>query len=179
MRDLIMGLGNMPFALVEKFLASLFNIGYRGDVCLFFHDIDLETLRALRAYGVIVVNGRSFVRSERNLLSSRFLMYLEFLSRQHDRYDRVMLTDIRDVVFQSDPFAGLGDVSIIFAREPVLIRECPINTAWVRDAYGEAVYDNIKDYWASCAGTTVGTTSGILEYLAAMTDEMTFSLAIY
>ncbi len=173
-----MGLGNLPFPMMEKFLASLRAIAFEGDVCLFVHDIDMATVGALRSQGVIVVNGRGFMRSGRHLMCSRFFMYLDFLSRNHGRYDRVMLTDVRDVIFQSDPFGQIDDADIVYACERALIRDCPMNSNWVRQAYGDGVYENIADFLVSCAGTTLGTTDGILNYLAAMTEEMSVSRAL-
>jgi hypothetical protein len=89
-----------------------------------------------------------------------------------------MLTDVRDVIFQSDPFGQVGDAEIVYACERTLIRDCPMNADWVRQAYGDAVYKNVGDYYASCAGTTLGTIDGILGYLSAMTDEMSVSRAL-
>ena len=175
MRDLVMGFGNLAFPLVEPFLASLRDIGFAGDICLFVHDIDVETIEALCSHGVIVEYGRTFLRPARHILCSRFFMYLDFLARHHRRYGRVMLTDIRDVIFQSDPFAHLGDADIVYAHERARIRECQYNAGWVRQAYGEGIYANIAEYYVSCAGTTIGTIDGILGYLAAMTDEMSAS----
>jgi hypothetical protein len=178
MRDLIIGLGNLPFPLMAKFFASLRDIKFAGDVCLFVYDIDLATVGALRSHGVIIENGRAFVRSERYVMCSRFFMYQDFLSRNHGRYDRVMLTDVRDVIFQSDPFANIGDADVVYACERTLIRDCPMNADWVRRAYGDAVYENLGDYLVSCAGTTFGTMEGILGYLSAMIDEMSMSRAV-
>ena len=172
MGDLIIGLGNLRFHDAEPLLASLWHTGYRGEVCLLVYDVDLETVRKYRELGVIVVDGRAFIRPDRNRMNSRFFMILDFLSKHHSRYDRVMLSDIRDVIFQSDPFVSLGAADIIYATENQLIRSCPINGAWVMQGYGHGVYENIRDYYISCAGTTLGKTSAILRYLTLMVDEM-------
>jgi hypothetical protein len=84
-----------------------------------------------------------------------------------------MLTDLRDVVFQADPFAVALPADIVFAQERCRLSDCPVNRAWVVQGYGNAVADNMRDCLISCAGTTFGTVGGMLRYLTAMTSELT------
>ena len=56
-----------------------------------------------------------------NYLCSRFCSYLDFLTRHAGRYAHVMLSDLRDVVFQSDPFAQPLPADIVYAQERRLI----------------------------------------------------------
>jgi hypothetical protein len=48
-------------------------------------------------------------------MEARFLYYLEFL--RHHEYDRVLVTDIRDVLFQSDPFTQLPETGVAVSIE--------------------------------------------------------------
>ncbi len=106
------------------------------------------------------------------LLSRRFFDYLEFLACRDDDYEHVMLTDLRDVVFQADPFAEPLPADIVFAQERSLVGTPDANFGWLWDTYGEAVATNMRDCMVTCAGTTFGTTSGIMRYLHAMTREL-------
>jgi hypothetical protein len=172
---LILGLGNLALSQLEAFLASLQKIGFCGEVGLLIYNMSAADMKAVGAYGVTFIDMNRSLRPTQNAMNSRFLASLEFLSSHHDTYQRVLLTDTRDVVFQSDPFALIGEADVVFASEHAPIRECPVNRAWINHAYGPGVLENIQANDISCAGTTIGTTAGILRYLAAMVCEMTNS----
>lgn len=105
---------------------------------------------------------------------SRYTYYLRFLRSRPGRYRRVMLSDVRDVVFQADPLAALPDAPLVCALETdrVRIGNEPSNTAWVRRFYGEGMLTRLADCRVSCAGTTFGTHAGVTAYLEAMVREM-------
>lgn len=172
--DLIIGYwSNLAFAELEPFLASLRHSGFPGEVCIFVSDVALETVRQLQEHGVRVERPGQSAQPRMTHLSSRFFTALDFLARHGGNYRRVMLTDLRDVVFQSDPFAVAWPADIVFAQERCLLVDCPVNRAWVAQGYGDAVAENMRNCVISCAGTTFGTVSGILRYLAAITSELT------
>jgi hypothetical protein len=173
-RNLILGYwSKLPFSELEEFLASLRRTTFDGDICIFVEDVSLETIRLLLAHGIMVERAEPSAQPHMVTLSSRFFSYLDYLARNGQRYDHVMLSDLRDVVFQADPFARPLPAEIVFAQERCLLENCPVNREWVRQAYGEAVAHNMRDCQISCAGTTFGTSSGILRYLVAMTSELT------
>lgn len=172
--DLIMGhWSNLPFAELEPFLASLRHTGFAGEVCIFVSDVMPETVRQLQQHRVRVERPGQSAQPHMTHLSSRFFTYLDFLARHGGNYRYVMLTDLRDVVFQADPFAGPLPAGIVFAQERCRIGDCPVNRAWVAQGYGDAVAENMRDCLISCAGTTFGTIGGMLRYLTAMTSELT------
>jgi hypothetical protein len=173
-KNLIMGLfSRMPFEQVERFLGSLRHTAFHGDVCMLVDDVTPQVVDTLLAHGVLVERATRHVEPPMPILSSRFFHYLEFLACHGDEYEHVMLSDLRDVVFQSDPFAEPLPADIVFAQERCLICAATgANYGWIYDAYGEAVAYNMRDCPVSCAGTTFGTTSGIMRYLVAMTREL-------
>ncbi len=172
-KNLIMGLFSaMTFDQVEKFLGSLRRTAFHGDVCAFVDAVTPATIDTLLAHGIRVERARPSAQPHLPLLSSRFFDYLEFLACHGDGYDNVMLSDLRDVVFQSDPFAAPLPADIVFAQERCPVGAATANYGWMLDSYGKAVTDNMRDCFVSCAGTTFGTTSGIMRYLVAMTREL-------
>jgi hypothetical protein len=172
-KNLIMGLWTRhPFPPLEKFFASLRRTTFDGDVCIFVDDVSTETVASLQAQGVIVERTGRYGQPRMTALSSRFFNYLEFLIRRGGDYANVMLTDLRDVVFQSDPFATPLPAEIVYAQERCRLGDSPVNHNWVVQGYGEAVAHGMRDCIVSCAGTTFGTTSGMLRYLLAMTHEL-------
>lgn len=172
--DLIIGhWSNLPFADLEPFLASLRHSGFSGDVCIFVSDVSRETVRQLQDHRVRVERPGQSAQPRMTPLSSRFFTYLDFLARHGGNYRYVMLTDLRDVVFQSDPFAMALPADIVFAQERCRLGDCPVNRSWVTQGYGDAVAENMRDCLVSCAGTTFGTVGGMLRYLAVITSELT------
>ena len=170
-KNLVMGLfSRMTFDQLEKFLGSLRRTTFHGDVCAFVDEVTPETVATLVAHGVLIARAYPSARPELPPLSSRFFDYLEFLACHADEYEHVMLTDLRDVVFQSDPFAVPLPADIVFAQERCLIgarRPTTADLRFLRRGGGAQLPI------ASChAPAPFGTTSGIMRYLVAMTREL-------
>jgi hypothetical protein len=103
---------------------------------------------------------------------SRFFHYQRFLNSRP--YARVLLTDVRDVIFQADPFqhlpeSGLG-VSLEAAHYTIATQSW--NALWVRTAYGAQVLDRIGMNPVSCSGVTYGDNVAIGHYVDLMVDEI-------
>jgi hypothetical protein len=108
-------------------------------------------------------------------------LWLQFYGYQ---YEYVFMSDIRDVVFQKDPFDwthlainGItreGGSKIENALYPILengwfsISSHGINAAWIRDAFGQDVLDEIGGEKISCSGTTFASVEKAHEYLEKM-----------
>ena len=99
---------------------------------------------------------------------ARFVYYRFFLQECGGNYDQVMLADIRDVLFQSDPFAfEMPDGLAVFLEDPSqTIGTCPSNSAWMRLGFGKSVLDELAAKPISCAGTVFGTTAAIRNHVA-------------
>jgi hypothetical protein len=102
----------------------------------------------------------------------RFLHYYSHLSRCRSRYRNVMLTDVRDVFFQHDPFDfDIGDELVCFLEdERESLGTERRNRNWLRAAFGQSAVDELGDRPISCAGITIGPTPRIFSYLRVMTD---------
>ncbi|MBS1647827.1 MAG: hypothetical protein JST67_10850 [Bacteroidetes bacterium] len=105
---------------------------------------------------------------------SRYYYYYKFLSQQNFKYDAVLFSDVRDVVFQSNPFEKLkDDDSILFALEhkTCLLGTDPSNSRWVKHLYSTNEINKIKNYIVSCSGTTLARKNYYESYLAEMIKE--------
>lgn len=103
---------------------------------------------------------------------SRYFRYYRHLARNVDRYRNVMVTDVRDVFFQHDPFAfDIGDQVHCFL-EGTTIGGQRHNREWVERAYGLDVARALADKPASCSGTTIGSSRAMLGYLRAMIEQL-------
>lgn len=189
-KNVILGiLNNYTFHQVKKFFVSLQQCGYKGDTVMFVgSNTTAATIRKLKRYGVIVklfpdttsLNpGNISVERFRfpqpiNYFNFRHYLYFDFLQRHKERYQSVLLTDVRDVYFQRDPFDFEQGEGLYCALEGKTkkIRDCRFNGKWMDYIYGQDVLNEIGDNIISCAGTTWGTTSAILDYLEKMLGEI-------
>jgi hypothetical protein len=175
-RNLIMGaVWDTPLEHIETFVHSARRNYYSGDLALFVDGMPPLEMRALREMGVLVVQAPAFDRSKVSGNGMRYKFYLDFLNMQ-PFYKSVMLTDVRDVVIQRDPFTwdGLGcsDCLHVFLEEGKRIEECPWNSGWVEVIYGKEAFDAIKHNSISCSGVTLGTFKTIYDYVVLMVTQL-------
>lgn len=160
----------------------------RGDRAFHPHDPPLqryESKRIARFYPAITRGltvfakdrpaARARIIASSSLPSvSRYLRYYRYLARNVDRYRNVMVTDVRDVYFQLDPFAfDVGDrLHCFLEHEGTTLGGQRHNRDWLQRAYGMDVARALADEWASCSGTTIGSARAMLGYLRAMVEQL-------
>jgi len=108
-------------------------------------------------------------------INARFFHYYDFLLDAVDRYEQVLLTDVRDVLFQRDPFGDPLDsrVRCFLEDAAYTIGTHHMNADWVRATYGEEGLSRLAAHPISCVGVTMGVAGGVLDYLEAMVRELT------
>lgn len=231
MKNLVLGLvKGYSFEQLRPFVASLRDTGYTGDVCLFYSDLEDETVRSLREYGVELVpfemsrinllvkrpypyalmnrvlksplnflypmnqlyarlvnflasrqEGDPYVAKARlaakilNVYCVRFPLYYVHLAQNRGRYANVMITDVRDVIFQRDPFdfeIGEEDLCCFLEDARTLIKDCAFNTKWLEWGFGPGAVSEVGDNITSCSGVTIGSYRAMMHYLQVMLDQM-------
>lgn len=116
-----------------------------------------------------------------NLNVHRFYKYLDFLSENKENYKSVLITDVTDVVFQSNPFdIQTKKEFIIFSEEfeGEKIKDNSFNKRWVSITFGKNGLKEIGDFPIICAGTTIGSLKNILIYLKTIVWIMTEKIEI-
>jgi hypothetical protein len=106
----------------------------------------------------------------------RFIFYLQFLMDNPGKYQNVMVTDIRDVIFQKEPFTAFtGEHLNVFLEDPgQTFRSSELNYQWCSAANGEELTNRIIDNIVSCAGFTIGETGLMLDYLKYIKSKLEF-----
>jgi hypothetical protein len=109
-----------------------------------------------------------------NVYCIRFPLYYIHLARNRGKYANVMITDVRDVIFQRDPFDfDLGDEVCCFLEDPrELIRDCEYNTKWLNLGIGRGAVEEVGDNVVSCSGVTIGSYRAVMHYLEVMNEQM-------
>lgn len=176
-RTLVLGLSaNYGPADLAPFVLSLRGTGYVGDAVLFVCNTTPDTRRFLAAHRIRAIPFDVLPMLPMSMNSARMLRYLDFLEEQvlaldgTTPYAHVLLTDIRDVVFQGDPFARAAGADIHYYLEEAgrTVGGCPINARWMREALGEEGLRLTAASPISCAGTLLATPQALLDYLLQM-----------
>ena len=100
----------------------------------------------------------------------RYFLYLEILRQQKQKYRRILLSDVRDVVFQADPFSFAWPEGLCVALEHGgrTVGQCPYTSRWVRQHLGEPALAKLARKPVSCSGATVGSYPAVLDYIVKM-----------
>ena len=105
-----------------------------------------------------------------HIQNSRYIKYLEILLDNIMRYDKVFLSDVRDVVFQGDIFDDLPEQFLYYFMEYEhdTIGNNAFNAEFIKRNYGNEVFELLKDANIFCSGTTLGDFNSILHYLFSL-----------
>jgi hypothetical protein len=92
-----------------------------------------------------------------------------------NRYSKVLLIDVRDSFFQSNPFQIIPNEtrSVIYVFkgvESVSIGGCGWNGGWVKDCFGDKILAEIGTKNIICSGVSIGTIDVVYQYLTLMND---------
>lgn len=107
--------------------------------------------------------------------SMRFYYFRDFLRDHIDEFDRVVLCDVRDVVFQRDPFALVwqsGKLHCFLEERSTTIAKDKWNRYWTEKIGGAELLALIGDNPISCAGVTFGEAPVMLDYLERMCSHL-------
>jgi len=118
--------------------------------------------------GVALETKEKLAHAVFHLFHRRHLLYLQFLRDHRQDYDRIFLTDARDVYFQADPFSWNPGPGLHLFLEDAEIRASPGNVRWITSHFGPAAAEAMKGKFISCAGTVFGDRAGIMHYLSSM-----------
>lgn len=110
---------------------------------------------------------RSISKRVFNIMCARFAHFQHYLSDNIGRYSHVMVTDIRDVCFQRNPFEHPLPGDIVSFLEIIPLGG-GVNRKWLSEAFGNRVDNRLYAKDVSCAGVTLGTSEAMMRYLDLM-----------
>lgn len=106
-----------------------------------------------------------------NIMCARFAHFHDYLQKNVDRYGKVLVTDIRDVCFQVDPFEAADGIPLVSFLEPLRIKG-GANGKWMEEAFGKELDPTLLDELVCCAGVTLGEAPAMLDYLTKMLSHL-------
>ena len=106
--------------------------------------------------------------SKSDIGQRRYEMYVLILKNLNKKPKRILLTDSRDVVFQSNIFDNKFKKPLNFFLEDEKILNDTRNKRWLKRTVGTKIFNKIKNNFISCAGTTYGNFEEILDYSLLM-----------
>jgi hypothetical protein len=189
-QDLILGtVEHYDFYEFRRFLISLRQTNFRGHICLFVGPgISRGTVRKIQQYDVEVVpysGAFPFVADPHadapkslpepiHVYNYRHFLYYDYLLKHGRKFRNVLLTDVRDVVFQGDPFEFpmYDRIHLAMENPDIPVGACPWTSQWLLAGYAPEVLERLKDKDMSCAGTTLGPVPHIMRYLDLMLAEI-------
>lgn len=168
---LILGLAaGYHYGDVRPFLVSLERTGYTGETVLFVSGTTrgLDRMRGHRARIIKIKRPAKLENVPYNGL--RYFLYRDYLESVSQNYGRILISDVRDVIFQRDPFTYPWPAGLNATLEDrrVTVASCPFNARWVREHLGADALAAIGHNPVSCSGTTVGDHGAMLDYLEKM-----------
>lgn len=112
--------------------------------------------------------------SNHEIQNNRFELYPTIINEYYSNVERIFITDVRDVIFQDDPFVNefADKQELEFYYEPELIGNCTCNSWWYKTMLGDHVLEQMKDKYIICCGTIMGTKDGLLDYLKLFSDSL-------
>lgn len=131
------------------------------------YNIKKETAQELikRKYIVLAFQRDSegnltYPKQQFNIVVERFMHMWLLLKNNRGQYRYIITTDVKDVVFQSDPTKWLekniGDKKIVAACESIRYKDEPWGKNNLQKSFGSAVYDENQNNLIVNAGTLSG-----------------------
>lgn len=172
-KDLIIGgASNYDWNKLKHWVNSIKKSDFKGDIVLVATNIEKETIEKLTEEGLILelygdVQEDGSVKSFHNGAPhvERFFYIWNYLTKHGSKYDFVVATDTRDVVFQSNPsdwyddtiFEGLQD--LIVSCEGMKYEDEPWNNQNLLQSFGSYFHKIYKEMKVCNVGILAGSPS--------------------
>lgn len=176
---LIAAAGGYTVEHLKPWVNSLKKVKFDGDVIVVVYDpVDETVPQYLKSQNIGVILGT--VNGDLNIATQRFMDFAGILEGEHGKnYDIVITTDIRDVVFQSDPGKWVRDniqeYNIIATGEGVKYKHEDWNGDMLQRHFGNTIFDIMKNYETLCSGIIAGKRDMLIKLFTTVAELAYFS----
>lgn len=174
MANLVMGIASgYTVEKIKPFIMSL-RQHYDDYIVLFMNEVSPEMEEFSSKFSIhTCIPEHPLSNNPIQVLIDRWVLYREFLNERHfDDVENILMADTRDIVFQDNPFKYLLAHSVEFFLEPEKFKNCAHNRPWIVGCYNEQRAQEIDDEFIICAGTIMGTMSGMTNFVEVMSKEI-------
>lgn len=176
MTNVVLGVSvNFKPIELKNLILSFREVNREDDLVLFIDDVNLSDAKKLyENYNVkfYAYHMHEIVTSP--IHNTRHIRFLEFLL-DNPQYEKVFMTDTKDVIFQHNPFESMPHDGVFVFQEDSnfrIVNDQNVNAWWIKRAYGEEVYNLMKSYNVICSGTILGSYQEIVIFLKAVKNEI-------
>ena len=181
---------------IKPWMESLKSSGFKGKVFVIVYNHDgEELLQYLKDNGVFTFTSQ--LNGDTNMATQRFLQYQEILNSEYaNDVDVVITTDIRDVVFQSDPGVwvknNIQDYDLLATSEGVTFRHEDWGGEALETHFGKEMFLKFADRETICSGVIAGKKETMIKLFetvyelsffsqdpGAFIDQIFYAIAIY
>ena len=159
---------------ISHFFISLYKSNFKNyDCVIFVTEISKSVINQLKTMGIIIYElPKKYKMMKIN--NVRYKLYEEYLRNKLDIYNMVLHADIRDTFFQKDLFQLYENREsfIGFSLEDGYISEKQHNSEWMKNQYGEKIYNELKNKQIICSGTIWGTVDKFYELVKNIWEQI-------
>jgi hypothetical protein len=173
-KNVVVGMAiNYDVDHVKNFVLSFRKFNQTDDVVLFVNTNRSDQFNEfLKNNNIKTATFETYNVADTGMNNARFFKYLEYLSDVE--YNHVLISDVRDLVFQSNPFENLPTEFLYLFEEDrgIRIGKCIYNAYWMNCAYDNTVLGEL--FWNPilCAGTILGSHVEIVKFLKIFKQEL-------
>ena len=159
---------------MRPFIESLRATGYAGDIVIMLYYWNWPLRAYLRRHGATSLGMWSTRRLHGPAATYRYQLYARVARENLGRYDEMMVTDTRDVLFQRHPFVDLASPACHFYIEHPTrtIGEEPTNLRWANQFLPPADAAALARQRISCNGIVIGGMAAMTDYLDRMAADI-------
>lgn len=169
MKDLVIGcMTNYNFQHIAPWVNSLETCGFTGTKAMVVYNVGYDVVAELERRGFSIIafhkddfNRRFVYEDNFNIVVTRFFHLFHFLNGFDPKeYRYVISTDVKDVVFQTNPSEWLekniGDKKIVVASESIRYKDEDWGSNNMRESFGPYFQGMMADKTVYNAGTLAG-----------------------
>jgi protein YibB len=165
--------GGYKPADVKPWTESLIKSGFDGKVFVVVYDNNIELMEYFKSHDFYVLHTNN--RGVHNVATQRFEDYMHIMNNEITKDINLFLhTDIRDVVFQTNPDTWLrkniGDSLIVATAEGCLYKNEDWNGDGMQKQFGKDIYDKVANKETLCSGIIGGTREGLVSLFTSMLE---------
>jgi len=164
MENVVIGAAmNYGVEQIKNFVLSFRKYNTEDDIILIYHEKDVSNIeKFISEHNVILASSSGLEKIPIHVVASRFFKYLDISNhlRDNTQYKNILFADVRDIFFQSNPFADLPEEDYIFAftEDPAVKIDKEFHHIKMIERMFDPTYINkFQNKEIICSGTILGT----------------------